>query len=281
MAWLACDTHQPPPPARLVRICATEFPLADIAREIGGDRVEVDWLLQLGDPLTTYTMNTADRARLRLTDLILCDGVQRTEPWAAADVNRLRDTGSVISDDILPLSHTAPANGVLYLDPLIGKQLAVALVDALITRAPRSADTFRQRAKDYGVKIDAIVAGYPNSTFGKGKLIVLSNEFAPLLDRFGVTSVPVDADPLHLTPDTAAAIRSKAAEAGAKAMLVPFDTPPGTRQDLAAQTGLVVFAIDPLGYRNFDQHGTYLDLIRFNLHQLKQATWQGVEGRSL
>ncbi|HEX8324017.1 MAG TPA: hypothetical protein VF595_08885, partial [Tepidisphaeraceae bacterium] len=59
---MSCDrTPAPAPPPRQLVVFSTLFPLADIARNVGGDRVRVDWLLDLGDPIETYVLSRRDR----------------------------------------------------------------------------------------------------------------------------------------------------------------------------------------------------------------------------
>ena len=274
-ALTLCGCRREAPPViedRKLVICATEFPLADIVREVGADHVQVDWLIDLGDPILGFTLNAEDRGKLRQSDLVVCDSTQRTEPWAAAEVARLRGAGSVISCNTLPGAQNVSANGILYLDPQIARAFAESVVDTLITHRPRYAEEFRQNAKAFVSRLDAIVAKYPKSSFGPSKPVMLSSLFTPFMERFGVRPIEVDADPLWITPEAITAIRGKAAAEGSQTLLIPFDTPPGTRSDLARRTGLTVLAIDPLGFRNFEQHGSYLDLLRFNLEELRQAT---------
>jgi ABC-type Zn uptake system ZnuABC Zn-binding protein ZnuA len=203
-------------------------------------------------------------------DLVLCDGVGRTETWARQEMDRIRDTGTVVSVDRAPGTNEVPANGLLYLDPVLAARYARLVGDAMARRVPSQGDAFRSRAAAYVAEIDGIAASFQPRP--GAQVMVLSGLFAPMLARLGVGSVLVDADYLNLTAGDAQTVRRAAEAAGVTSLLVPFDTPPGTLTYLAEQTGLKPFTIDPLGYPNYPQHGSYLDVLRFNLEQLTLAT---------
>lgn len=257
-------------PERTLVVFSTVYPLADIAREVGGEHVKVDWLLDLGDPIAGYTLTDKDRVHLAGVDLVLCDGLTRTETWAQHELDRLSNTNTVISVDHTPGADQAPGVGLLYLDPQIASKYALDVGQALARRQPSNGQTFLARAAGYAKKIDAVAGSA--GVRADSQLVVTTELFTPLLSRLGVKQVFVDVDPLHLRPRDAETLRRSAADAGARAMLVPFDTPPGTLTYLEQQTGLKVFTIDPMGYPNFDQHSTYLDVLKFNLEQIHLAS---------
>lgn len=266
----ACDRTPPTAPPRTLVVFATLYPLADLARRVGGERVRVDWLLDLGDPITDYALSRRDRERMTGVDLVLCDGIGRTETWAREEIGRLGETGTVVGVSGTPGASDVPANGLLYLDPVLAAAYARELADAMARRTPSEGDGFRARADAMAKEIEATAATFVRGP-GAG-VMVLSGLFAPLLGRCGVPSTLYEADYLNLSPADAEAVRRAAENAGVRTLIVPFDTPPGTLANLQERTGLKPFALDPLGYPNFPQHSTYLDVLKFNLEQLKLAT---------
>lgn len=267
----ACDRSPPPaPPPRTQIVFATLYPLADIARQVGRERVKVDWLLDLGDPIDRYALSLRDRERMSGADLILCDGAGRTETWALRDLDRVRETGALLPMEQTRDAWQAPADGLLVLDPTLAGQFAHNLAAALTRRVPTEGDVLRRNATEFVAKVDAVVAGFraaPNA-----QVMVLTNTFSPLLVRLGVKPVFYDADALHLSKIDAEGIRRAAAAVGVRAIIVGYDTPPGALALLEQQTGLKPFTLDPMGYPNYGQHASYIDVLTFNLDQLRLAT---------
>lgn len=271
----ACDRPADPVAevtSRQIPVFASTFPLADLARQVGGVHVRVDWLIDLGDPLNGLIPTPAERQRLAGSELVLLDGPRRWESWANQDLSRAQAGGRLVSLEDLDIARTMPSSGLLQLDPVAIKAALPVLAHKLGQIFPRQKAEFETRAKQLVAEIDALLQAHPNSVFGRGRVVVLDDTFVPLLDRFSIAYTRIDGDPLRLSDRDADGIRTKAAQENARVLLVPYDTPTGTIADLQTRTGLRVVPLDPLGYPNFAGHGSYLDVLKFNLAQLKAAT---------
>lgn len=254
----------------VVRVCTTVYPLAEVVRQIGGPEVRLDWIVDLGDPIEGYQLSQEDRSRMVGIDLLVYGSV-RSEPWAQAPVQSLEETGRVVSLDHLDVARTAAAGGLLWTDPVIVRASAPVIAEALARKIPEQTDTFRRRARDLVNELDRIVQQHPNSAFRNLRVLVTSRSFDPFLDRFGVRSVLVEADPLNLSDNDYRRLQSQARQHDSSVLLLPFDTPVGTIQDIEKRTGLGVYLIDVLGMANLPGHQTYQDLLSYNLSQLRQA----------
>lgn len=268
---LSCRPKPPTPAPKRASVCATAYPLADIVRQIGADHVRLDWILDLGDPVSGYIMGPRDRDRLTGVDLLVASGT-RTETFASSVIFSLEQTGRVFELESTETARSAPVGGLLWLDPIVVRDALPGLTEKLIRILPRNIESLRAGAADFSARIDQLVAKYPNRDFGRGKVIVLDLIFAPLLDRFGVGSVLIEAQTLKLTESDIRQIRDAARDNGIKAIVVRFDTPPGTLADIEARTGLRVFTLDHFGFPHFQGHATYLEQLQFNLDQLLAAT---------
>jgi ABC-type Zn uptake system ZnuABC Zn-binding protein ZnuA len=267
----SCDRAAAPVESeRRAIIITTLYPLADIARQVGGDRVRADWLLDLGDPIEQFTLSRPDADQLSRTDFIICDGLDRTETWAREDLARFRNTQRLITVDQVVGPNEAPADGLLCLDPVFAGRAAKLIADALGKKFPKDSDKFHERADAFAKQLEDTLAGFkaPSGV----QVVVLSNLFQPFLARLGVKQVLVAADPLNLGRTEIESIRRTAQTNDAKVLIVPFDTPPGRLLYLQEQTGLKPVALDALGYPNFGDHAAYLEIFRFNLDQLRLAT---------
>lgn len=269
---LACDRGPVVTPALpKLGVCATVYPLADVLRQVGGEAVVVDWIVDLGDLTAGFSLTSDERSRLTNVDVLLWDG-DRTESWAAGDAGSIENTGKVVSLEKLPVAQTTPTSGYLWLDPIVVRDAAFATAETIARREPRRRELVERQAKDFVARLDAVLKPYPNTRFRKTRVMVFGGQFDALLDRFGIPATRVDIDPLRPTDDALRKARNAASEARITALLLPFDTPPGTVADLEARTGLKVFLIDHLGHPAYPGHAGYLEILQYNLDQLVAAT---------
>ena len=166
-----------------LRTVATIFPLADWARTVGGDRVEVVQLLPPGVEAHAFSPTPRDAARLRAADLFLYCG-PAMEPWAAdlaAGAGlagaRLFQADRHVSPLAGPGAPPAPAHehgpdcdhgharaggaGVdphFWLDPLAAIEVVRALAAAFSTADPEGAAGYRDRAERYAGDLRALHA---------------------------------------------------------------------------------------------------------------------------
>ena len=263
---------RPCPSTRIARavVFTTLYPLADLVRQVGGESTRVDWLLDLGDPIDGFVFTRREAERFNGVDLIVCDSLDRSETWGREKLDRFRNTPRLIEVWETAGTNEVPPDGLLCLDPVLAGRTARLVADNLGRRFPRRSATFHARADDFVKQVDATSAAI---TIRKGAtVVVLSNLFQPLLARVGIKQLLVSADPLNLRRADAQAIRQAAEYSGARSLIVPFDTPSGRMIFLQEQTGLHPIALDALGYPNYGQHSSYLDLLKFNLEQLQLAT---------
>ncbi|HEY0008266.1 MAG TPA: metal ABC transporter substrate-binding protein [Tepidisphaeraceae bacterium] len=273
LVWvvLACDRPAPPVAAPRIGVCATVYPLADVLRQVGGDAVEVDWIVDLGDLAAGFSLTSNERSRLTNVELLLWDG-DRSESWASQSAAAIENAGKTLALSTQPIASTVPVEGFLWLDPLVIRELAPHLAEKLRRRLPQREQEFAERAKTFAADIDQVLQKYPNSRFGRSRVMVMSGGLNVLLDRFGIPATRLDANPLRLTDDALQRARTLAQRDNIKALLLPFDTPPGTAADIEARTGLHVFLIDHLGHPSYAGHGSYLEILDYNLNQLIAAT---------
>src|SRR4051812_21433201 len=64
-----------------MRVVATVYPLADVAREVGGPFVDASWIVEGGQSLTGVQSSEELRNRLSNADFVI-SASPSTEPWA-------------------------------------------------------------------------------------------------------------------------------------------------------------------------------------------------------
>lgn len=181
---VGCDLA--PPRSRPLAVVATILPLADWAREVGGDRVQVQLIVPPGLDPRTYEPTAAQRRQIRAADVVLLNGLG-LEPWIDELLDAARTTRMVVLDVSLfmgPLVERPPltgpeapnsdnaGNGVrasteqeqlapppirsayLWLDPRAAMG-QVDLVARTLTRAdPQGMAVYRQNAAGYNAELE-------------------------------------------------------------------------------------------------------------------------------
>jgi len=277
IATAGCDrgpgTSQTSTPREPVNVIAVAYPMADVVRQIGGDRVHVEWLLESGQPIDSFEPDESQKNRLGTADLVVSGGFD--EPWAIEGFDDPTHGARVIRLDLLQTARTSPnAVAQLWLDPLIVRESAQTMADRLRALRPGGDAVFQRNANTFTTQIDSMLMDYrPKLDALAGqKVITLSPAFSALTSRFGIVELrPVSASPLKLSDLEVARIRRTARAQNIGVMLVDDDdVSPQVAQDLADRTGLRVITLDSLGTSAKAGNGNsdYFKLLRYNLEQL-------------
>ncbi len=197
-------------PETHLHVVATIFPLADWARVVGGDRVEVLQLLPPGVEAHTFAPTPRDAARLGAAGLFLFCG-PAMEPWAAdlaagaglggarlfqADrhVTALAATGAPpgAAHSHGPACDHGHAHGPdagvdphFWLDPLAAVEVVHALAAAFAAADPDGAAGYRDRAERYAGELRALHADFEAMVKGAATRTVVYGGH-PAFGRFGL-----------------------------------------------------------------------------------------------
>lgn len=163
---------------RKLRVVTTVSMLADAARAIGGDRLDVASLLGEGVDPHTYRPTRADIARLSAADLVIANGL-----YLEAQLNEtLKSLGK--TKTILFAAEKIPSGRLLadeeykdrkdphvWMDPELWKIVAEAVRDGLIERDPAGRAVFEKGAQAYAAELDRmhayskkVLAGVPKES---------------------------------------------------------------------------------------------------------------------
>ena len=143
---VACTAHGPSPsaPDRALRVVATTTQVGSVAREIGGDAIELTVLLKPGIEAHDFELTPAAGAALEQADLILVSGAG-LEDWldetleTIGGADRARDLSAGVS--LLP-----SGDPHYWLSAPNAIVMAENARDALAEAAPDDADGFADRA---------------------------------------------------------------------------------------------------------------------------------------
>ena len=151
---------------RPVRVVATTSLVADLAREVGGDRVEVEGLMGPGVDPHLYRPRESDVARLVGADIVLYNGLE-LEGKMGEVLEQVEGRGIVaepVAEAIGEGSLLAPPefqgayDPHVWMDVALWKRVSTAVADALAALDPTHAETYVANAAAYQARLDALDA---------------------------------------------------------------------------------------------------------------------------
>jgi manganese/zinc/iron transport system substrate-binding protein len=164
-ALAACERHADGAHAGKVRVVATTGMVADLARAVGGDRVDVDALMGPGVDPHLYTASAGDLDRLRGADLILYNGRQLEGKMTDIFISLARKRPVVAVTDRIPDGKLLePPELAGHFDPHVWFDVSLwaetpqVVADALAELDPPHAEDYRARAARYREELLALHA---------------------------------------------------------------------------------------------------------------------------
>ena len=198
----ACSPAPEKPSDGRKKVLTTFTILADIARNVAGDVVQVESITKPGAEIHGYEPTPGDLVRAQGADLILWNGLN-LELWFEKFLSRLKNVpGAVLTEGIQPMSITegaysgkpnphawmSPSNALIYVENIR---------KALVKLEPRHEAIFNANAAAYIEKLKALdapvkqkLAAIPG---GKRWLVTSEGAFAYLCAAY-------DLKPLYLWP---------------------------------------------------------------------------------
>jgi zinc transport system substrate-binding protein len=268
---LSCDRapkaapHGPEPR----HVLATVYPVADIAKQVGGTRVVTEWFIESGDSLDPLETSPERRNTTRVSDLVISRGPSET--WMLGEGDDPYGARRIIRLEKFPAAQNAAPQALLWLDPDVAKELSTEIVKRLAAVDPLDEQYFKDNCAKFQQEVDALcddarkkLAAIPEKNF-----LCTTPAFSSFVLRFGVIEALAAVEPTtELSPERIRGMRNVARGLRAKALFVPIDTPPGVQRDLSDKVGVQVLTLDPLGTSAPSGRNTYLKLLRYNLEQL-------------
>ena len=254
-----------------VHVLASVYVLADIARQIGGNNVEVEWYVENGQSLDELVESPERRNQFRAADIVVTRGA--ADPWTLEGVGNVFQDRKILRIDALPSTREGDPTQYMWLDPRTAIEVANELTTRLSTLKPKSETTFKANA----AKFTRHVADLMEQTSavinraGGGPFVTMDRGFLPLARRFGMTEVrPPVFSVAQPSEYDVKKLREAAQSAGAGAVYFNSQTPGPLLRDWQERMGDVkVLTLDPLGTSAPTGRSTYLAVLRYNLEQLQ------------
>ena len=202
-----------------LKVLTTFTVIADMARQVAGDRVEVASITKPGAEIHGYEPTPRDLRRAASADLVLENGLN-LERWFERFIAPARTRHVTVSEGIEPIpiagdayagkpnphAWTSIANGAVYVDNIR---------DALIDLDPAGAATYRRNAARYKARIRAVGDGVRRALAGLPKrqrvLVTCEGAFSYMARDLGLREAyiwPVNAEQQSTPQQIAATIRT-------------------------------------------------------------------------
>jgi ABC-type Zn uptake system ZnuABC Zn-binding protein ZnuA len=281
-AQRSSGVSQPEPSAGKLTVVATTTIIADIARNVAGDRIEVKSLLPVGTDPHTFTPTPADVQTIADSGLVLYNG-GGLESW----LDRLvQNAGG--QRPVVVVSEGIPVRQIegegtdphFWLDVKNAMVFTRNIRDALIKLDPAGADIYRTNADAYLAKLAELDQWVQDQVEqippGHRKLVTNHDEFGYFAARYGFQVVGAV---LGVTPgqepsaQEVAQLIEKIKAAGVPAVFTETTVNPALADQIAADAGvkivsqLYVGSLGPAG----SGADTYIGMIRYDVATIVKA----------
>ena len=277
---------------RPVRVVATTSMIADLARQIGGERAEVEGLMGPGVDPHLYRPRESDVARLVGADLVLHNGLDLEGKMGEVfgQVEGRGISARAVAEAVPEASRLAPPefegrpDPHVWMDVRLWKAVAAEAADAFAEVDPAHADGYRARLTAYQAELDSLGA-YVRARIAEipedGRVLVTAHDaFNYFGQAYGVEVRGLQG--LSTATEAGAAdVRDLAAfvaERGVPALFVESSIPPRSIEAVlaavrarggTAEIGGNLFS-DALGDAGGDAD-TYVGMIRHNVDTIVEG----------
>jgi zinc/manganese transport system substrate-binding protein len=254
--------------------------LGDLARNVGGDRVDVATLVGPNGDVHVFTPAPADARKIADAKLVIVNGLG-LEGWLARVVQSSASKAPVVvaSTGIVPRGLGSHADPHAWQSVANAKIYVTNIRDGLSAADPAGAAVYRANADAYLARLDALdadvraaVAKIPEA---RRKVISTHAAFGYFAEAYGIAFIApqgVSTDSEPGARDIAAIITQIRAER-IPAVFLENVTDPRLMRRIAAETGAKIGGTlysDSLTGENGDAP-TYIDMVRHNIKALTGA----------
>jgi ABC-type Zn uptake system ZnuABC Zn-binding protein ZnuA len=302
-----CQNRRETPAGGKLPVVASIFPLADVARQIGGEHVDVTMLLPPGVSPHGFTARPQDAQRVRAARLVimvgmgidqfaqqpadaaaaggakvlvLTDGAEfrrMIEPLRAGGVatqpqSAAHEDGDADHDEHEHAGHGVPGQDPhVWLDPVYMQTFASDIAQQLSQLDPANAADYRRRGAEFIAQLRHLDDDY-RAALGPLKnrtFITFHAAFTYLAARYNLRQMSLmDVDAGGLSPQQMELVHQAIHQHGVKAVFVEPQFPAEKLQSLVRNADVRLGTLDPEGNPTTPGYDSYLAMMRSNLRSL-------------
>lgn len=255
--------------------------LADITRQVAGDRLNIDSLLPVGSDPHSYQPTPQDIAKVSESKLIIVNGAGY-ETFLDPLLKNADGQRTLIeaSAGISPRKNAQGIDPHMWLDPNLVIQYVGNIRDALIQVDPTGEAAYKSNADAYTAalkKLDAWIVEQVDQIPAEKRLLVTNHEaFGYFADRYGfkvigtvIESFSTDASP---SAQQLAALIDQIKASKAPAIFLDASDNATLAQQIAAETGVkVITDLHLESLTDGAPAATYIDMMKYNVTQIVNA----------
>jgi zinc/manganese transport system substrate-binding protein/manganese/iron transport system substrate-binding protein len=234
-----------------VRVVATTTQVADFARNVGGDRIQVTQLLKPNVDPHDYEASPADVVAIAQADLVIKNGLG-LERFLDEAISTAGFTGTVVdaSTGVPARGGAAEAAGDPHIwhNPRNAKIMVRNIASGLAAAAPADKATFEANYTSYAAKLDALDMAIQSKIdtvpAGQRKLVTNHDAFGYYVDRYQLqfvgSVIPSFDTAAELSGKDVTELVAKIKETGVKAIFSESSLPPKTADTIGREAGVAV-----------------------------------------
>ena len=259
-----------------LRVVATTTQVADLAANVGGDRVQVTSLLKPGIDAHDYEPSPADIDAIARADLVVQNGVG-LEAWLGDTIESSGFAGPVVdaSQGVRLRQVDGEADPHIWQDPGNARRMAANNERGLAAAEPADASAFAANLAAYTKELDALDAEVERQidSLANKKVVTNHDAFGYYVDRYGLelvgSVIPSFDTSAELSGRDIRDLVAKIRATGVKAIFSETSLPPRAAETIGREAGVkVVVGADALYGDALGPPGsdgdTYLKMIRHN-----------------
>jgi ABC-type Zn uptake system ZnuABC Zn-binding protein ZnuA len=271
--------------AAATRVAVTIFPLAAIAEEVGGEKVDITTIVPFGSDPHHFELTPAQARAVHEANVIFLIGGHFDE-WILSSETVGSETCLVVElhqafkDSLLPVGHSF--NPHFWLDPLYAKEIARIAKMALCTVDLSNCDFYAERASAFMAELDRVTATSRARLEKTGftDYVALHPAWTYFARRFGIRERATIEVSHHAEPSVkhiTAVINQMKQEGIAFIVAEEFATI-GLAESVASESGAQIIILDPLGGEDVPGRDSYSGLIDYNIGIIESRTGASGEG---
>ncbi|WP_020060974.1 metal ABC transporter substrate-binding protein [Bacillus sp. 123MFChir2] len=275
-------------------VYTTIFPLADFAKKIGGDYVEVTAIYPPGADSHTYEPSQKQTVQVAKSDLFVYNGAE-LEPFAEKMEKALKNENVKVVNASKSIElrastedeheeghkeeHHHDEDPHVFLDPTLAMKQAEAIKNALVELQPEHKEEFEKNFAALQTKFTSLDNQFKEVVdHAKTKEILVSHAaYGYWEQRYGLKQIPVAGISASDEPSqkTLASITTTAKEHGLKYILFETFSTPKVAEVIQKETGTKILRLNHLATISDDdakKNKDYFTLMEENINTLKEAT---------
>lgn len=263
-------------------VTASFYPLAHLAEEVGGNKVDVIRITPGNIDPHEYEPTARDMIKIQNSNILILNGAG-LEPWAKKIKDDLKKKGVrlLVMSESLDLQRAGDAGRYdphIWLDPLIAKEMVEIIGTAFISADPQNQEYYLSKGKDYINKLLQLHEKYKEglASCKRREMIVSHDAFGYMARRYDLEVYPISglSPEEEPSPKKMAEIVKIIREKQIKYIFTEALVNPKTAETIAHEAGAEILTLNPVsGLTDDDIRAgrTYISVMEDNLSNLRLA----------